>query len=183
MAELQVTGRNMEVAEPVRQYLEKRLDKLNRHLPNLTQVLAELAQESTRSPEKRYVVQVTLNNNGTLLRGETRAPDIYKAIDSVTDVLDTQIERFKTRAYRRGKVLPPESEAETTPDAAELEAVSKIVRRKRFPVKPMSDEEAIEQMELLGHDFFIFYNADNSRLNVSYRRKDGNYGLIEPVMD
>jgi putative sigma-54 modulation protein len=140
----------------------------------------------TKAAEKRYVAQVTINTHGALLRGEERASNITAAIDSVVDVLNRQIERFKGRLYRSKRRTPPTKQlaAELTEPEEEALVVEGrgIVKVKRFPVKPMSPEEAVEQMELLSHDFFIFFNADNDHFSVLYRRVDGDYGLIEPEL-
>ncbi|MDP2744666.1 MAG: ribosome-associated translation inhibitor RaiA [Dehalococcoidia bacterium] len=180
--EWQISGKNMEVSEEVRRHVEQKLGKLVRHLPTLLLSQVEISQEKTRSPQDRYIVQVTLDNRGTLLRSEARASDIYTAIDSVAGVLDRQIERYKGKFYYRGRGgATPRKEEEGAPVAEdEEEAPGKLVRVKRFAIKPMSVEEAIEQMELLGHNFFLFRNSEEQKLNLLYRRKDGDYGLIAP---
>jgi len=126
------------------------------------------------------VVQVTIDSGGTLLRGEERAEDLFAAIDKVATIMGRQIEHYKGKLYekRRGSSLArsePSEEIETRPQR-------KVVKVKRFAVKPMSVAEATDQMELLGHDFFLFFNDDTEKLNLLYRRKDGNYGLIEPEL-
>lgn len=173
--ELHITGRNVDVSPQVREYLQKRLEKVFRRWPRLTQVKAELAQEATRSPRDRFVAQITLNSKGTLLRGQVRAPDLFTAIDQVADVLKRQVERYKGRIVERKKRV-----AEGIAPEREEAPASSIVKVKRFPIKPMDPEEAVEQMELLGHDFYLFLNVATGQFNVVYRRKDGGYGLIEP---
>ncbi len=174
--ELVIKGKNMDITEVIRDYIEQRLGKLGNHLTSITTVGVELTEEKTRSLHNRYVVQVTVDRKGTLLRAEQRAADVYTAIDSVAAVIARQIERYKGRLYGRKK---PSSLREGLVPGGEP---SKVVRTKRFPIKPMSVDEAIDQMELLGHDFFLFYNQDAAQFNVLYRRKDGNYGLIEPEL-
>ena len=173
--EFHITGRNLEVSPEVREYLQKRLEKVFRRWPRLTQVHAELAQEATRSSLDRFVAQITLlTTRGTLLRGQVRAPDLFTAIDQVADVLKRQVERYKGRIVERKEraagIAPEEEEAPPTP----------IVKVKRFPIKPMDPEEAVHQMELLGHDFFLFFNEATQQFNVVYRRRGGGYGVIEP---
>jgi putative sigma-54 modulation protein len=155
----------------VRNQVQHKMNKLDRHLPNITRGEVKISKEITKSPQHRYVVQVTLNHSGTLLRGEEKAADIYTAIDMVIDTMDRRIERYKGKLYQRGKRIIP---------TLEQEQPKEVVKVKRFTAKSMSVEEAIEQMELLGHDFFIFTNTATKRLSLLYRRHDGNYGLIEP---
>jgi putative sigma-54 modulation protein len=179
--ELQITGKNTKVSAPVRRLLERKIGNLARHLPNITEAEVELSTETTRSQKHRYVVQVTLNSDGTFLRGEEKAADIYTAVNSVVAVMDRQIERYKGRLYHKGRGVSP-TRSEPLP-SAEMEAATpagKPVRTKRFDVKPMSLDEAAEQMELLDHDFFFFLNAATGQFNVLYRRSNEEYGLIEP---
>jgi putative sigma-54 modulation protein len=173
--EFLIKGKNIELTEEVEKYAQRKLDRLGRHLVNISKVKVELSQEKIKSSENRYTAQVTIDHQGTLLRGEEQAADIFTAIDAVTDTVDREVERYKGKLYdRRKRPLSLRGRA-----AVEEEA-SKVVKVKRFPIKPMSPDEAIEQMELLGHNFFLFSNRDTSQLSVLYRRKDGNYGLIEP---
>ena len=177
--ELKIIGKNMKLVPAVRQYIERKLGKLGRHLPDITESRVEVSEEKTRSPQQRFVVQVTIEGSSTLLRGESRGETPLEAIDKVVATMDRQIEHHKGKLYdkRRGSSFAGSKfskEAETTP--------ASVVKVKRFAVKPMPLAEAIDQMELLGHDFFLFFNADNEELNLLYRRKDGNYGLIEPEL-
>lgn len=178
--ELVIKGKNMEISEAVKQYIDRKLGRLDRHLRTITEAEVAIAREMTKSRQHRYVVQVTLNSKGTLLRGEERGMDLFAAIDSVSDVLDRQIERYKGRLYHKGRGTSP-LKAETSL-APETEQPGRVVKVKRFPVKPMDAEEAVEQMELLGHDFFLFFNSASGQFNVLYRRKGGDYGLIEPEL-
>ncbi len=175
--EMVIKGKNMEVAPRVAMYVEKKLGKLDRHLPSITEGEVVLSMESTKSPEHRYVVQATLSSKGTLLRGERRAADIYAAIDGVADVLNRQVERYKGKLYDKGR-----GTAAGGLPGGEAEQPGRVVRVKRFVVGHMSPEEAAEQMELLEHKFFLFLNADSGRFGVIYRREDGNYGLLEPEL-
>ena len=180
--ELQIVGQNTEVLPAVRSRIERKLGKLNRHLPNAVACKVELVEEKTRSPQQRFVVQVTLDANGTLLRGEERGEDLFTAIDRVLTVIDRQIERYKGKRYNKGR---GSSFVRSTSEGMveEESPVDKVVKVKRFPVKLMPVEEAIEQMELLGHDFFLFHNSETRELNLLYRRRDGNYSIIEPELD
>jgi putative sigma-54 modulation protein len=173
--ELSIKGKNIEVTDEVDKYAQRKFERLARRLTNITEVKVELTQEKTRSSESRYIAQVTIDHQGTLLRGEERAADIFTAIDMVADTIDRQIEHYKGKLYdKRKRVLSPRK------GLAIEEETSRVVKVKRFPIKPMSPDEAIEQMELLGHNFFLFVNRDTSQLSVLYQRWDGNYGLIEP---
>jgi len=178
--ELVIKGKNTEISEKVRQYIDRKFSRLDRHLNTITEAEVAIATEMTKSRQDRYVVQVTLSSKGNLIRGEERGVDLFAAIDSVSDVLDRQIERYKGRLHNKGRGSSP-LKAEL-PLTAEAEQRGRVVKVKRFTVKPMDAEEAVEQMELLGHDFFLFLNSASGQFNVLYRRNDGDYGLIEPEM-
>jgi putative sigma-54 modulation protein len=173
---LTIKGKNMDVPENAKAYIQKKIGRLDRHLNNITEAKVELSEEKTRSKENRYVVEVTLDCQGTLLRGEERAADVLTAIDNAHDIMNRQIRRYKDRLDARKKHRLSLGEAL----AVRSEQPESIVRVKRFLIKPMSIEEAIDQMELLGHDFFVFFNENDDRLNVLYRRKGSSYGLLEP---
>jgi len=179
--ELQITGKNLELLPAVRRYIERKVGKLGRHLPNITESKVEISKEKTKSPQQRFVVQVTVDSSGTLLRGEERGEDLFTAIDRVTEVMERQIERYKGKLYEKGRGSSL-ARSGFSEEVAEEQPLGKVVKIKRFAVKPMPVDEAIGQMELLGHDFFLFFNADSEKLNLLYRRKDGNYGLIEPEL-
>ena len=186
--EIQITGKNLDVLPKVRSYINTKLGKVDKYLDKITAFEVVLSEEKTRSAEEHSVVQVTINNHGTLLRAEERGPDTRTAIDKVAERLNHQIEHYRGKLPYANKrqsasirTVPTESEviAEEESDA-EDEMAPRIVKTKRFDIKPMSPEEAVDQMVLLGHDFFLFNNQDNNQVNLVYRRNDGNYGLIEP---
>lgn len=179
--ELQITGKNVKLVPEVRRYIERKLGKLERHLPNIVESKVELAQEKTKSSQQRFIAQVTIDSSGTLLRGEERGDDLFTAIDKVTAVIDRQIERYKGKRYEKGRGSSL-ARSKFNPEVEPAKPEKRITRIKRFTIKPMSVAEAIDQMELLGHDFFLFFNADTDSLNLLYRRKDDNYGLIEPEL-
>jgi len=179
--ELQIAAQNMELSPAVRRYIEQKLGRLNRHLPNIIVARVEIIEEKTKSPQQRYVVQVTLESSGILLRGEGRGGDLFTAIDKVAEVMDRQIEHRKGKLYEKGR-RSSFARSEFSEEVEAMESPRKIVKVKRFAVKPMPVAEAIEQMELLRHDFFLFLNADTEEVNLLYRRKDNNYGLIEPEL-
>lgn len=188
-----IQGRNLDIPSNVEEYITKKISRVTKPLSNILETKVEVAHEATKSKEDQFVVQATLNCNGTILRAEERAGNIMTAMDSVADVLDRQVERYKGKAYRnemakktgrgvsiRDPGLLEEQEASGVPE--EDGAVSKVVRIKRFSLKPLSVDEAATQMELLGHSFFMFLNDTTGEINVVYRRKDGNYGILEPQM-
>lgn len=183
--ELDIQARNMEVTDRINDYIVKKASKLDRFLPAIEETRVELSYEkSARSAADRHIAQITVRGKNLLLRSEERAEDIFAAFDTALDKMQRQIDRYKGKKYRgRGdgrsaaEVVPmPEFETEAEPDEEFL-----VVRRKKFALIPMNEEEAIEQMKLLGHDnFFIFFDADANRVKVLYRRRDGTYGMIEP---
>ena len=176
--ELQITGKNIDLSPTVRRYVECKLGKLSRYLPNIARAKVEIFVEKTKSPQQRFVVQAAVDSSGTPLRSEERGEDLFTAIDKVAATINRQIEHYKGKRYgkRRGSSL---ARSEFSEEAMAAQPRRKVIKVKRFAVKPMSVAEAIDQMELLGHDFFLFFNADTEELNLLYRRKDGNYGLIE----
>ncbi|AEG16820.1 sigma 54 modulation protein/ribosomal protein S30EA [Desulfofundulus kuznetsovii DSM 6115] len=169
---VQVRGRNVEVTNALKEYVEKRLGKLVKYLD-----LIEEAQVTLTVEKDSHRVEVTIPINGIILRGEESTGDMYASIDLVVEKLEKQIERYKGRLYRR---LGRQNTEVKAGDNKKEEDGPRIVRTKRFAMKPMSVDEAVMQMNLLGHSFFVFSNADTEKVNVVYRRKDGNYGLIEP---
>jgi putative sigma-54 modulation protein len=185
--DIQITGKNLEVLPKVRDYIIKKLGKVDKYLDKIMAFEVVISEEKTKSAEQHFVVQVTINNKGTLLRAEERGPNARTTIDRVTETLTRQIEHYKgTRPYANKRKSPSirtntvEIPDANEPDGDESEEEPKIVKTKRFDVKPMSMQDAIQQMELLGHDFFLYNDSDdNNRFNLVYRRKDGNYGLIE----
>ena len=175
--ELQITGTNMEIIPTVRRYVERKLGKLNRHLPNIIDSRVEISEEKTRSPRQHYLVRATVNGNGAVFHGEERGEDLFKAIDRVAAIMIRQLEHHKGKLYSKGRGSSL-ARGEFS-ESAEPEFAGKVVKVKRFAVKPMTQDEAIDQMELLHHDFFLFFNADSEEFRLLYRRRDGDYGLIE----
>ncbi|MEW5865604.1 MAG: ribosome-associated translation inhibitor RaiA [Bacillota bacterium] len=179
--EITVKGKNVEVTKALRDYAEKKVRKIQRFFEGDT-----IDAQVTMDVEKGFhVVEVTMQVNGLLLRGEDKTGDMYASVDGAVDKIERQIRKYKTRINRRLRQTGARLvEAEFPPGgpgvAEEGEEEARIVRTKRFAMKPMSIQEAVMQMELLGHDFYVFSNSDTEEVNVVYRRKDGNYGLIEP---
>ena len=174
---LQVKGKNLEVTDSIRTYAEEKLKKLDRHLAPPTQVELELAVEKNPSISASQVAEATVWTKGPVLRARETSPDMRASIDQLVDKLERQVKRYRDKRRRRNSHAPAQPEAvPVVPDAAG----PLIVKTKQFPVKPMSAEEAVLQLELIGHDFFVFQDADSGDVNVVYRRRDGHYGLIEP---
>ena len=189
--ELFIHTQNMELTTRLQNYIEKKTGRLDRYMPNLNEVQVDLSAENARNAVERQVAQITIRDNrGTILRAEERSSDIFSSIDAVIDKLHRQIARYRGKRRRKwrnnsnadelimAEALPFEEE-----EMIDEEMVATIVRRKRFALQPMNSEEAIEQMELLGHDFFVFFNAEEETINVLYKRRDGNYGLLLPEFD
>lgn len=167
---ISIRGKNIELTNALKEYVEKKLAKLDKHID-----LAE-GQVTLTVEKGTHKVEVTIPFNGMILRGEEETGDMYASIDLVVEKLEKQIIRYKGRFTRKtraeGKSVPVSSE--------EVFEEAKIMRTKRFAFKPMPVDEAVMQMNLLGHSFFVFSNAETEEVNVLYKRKDGNYGLIEP---
>lgn len=186
--ELTIQSHNIEITPRIQSYIEKKTSRLDRYMHNLSEVRVDLAEESTRSAVERQVAQITVRDgHGTILRAEERSNDMFAAIDAVVDKLYRQISRYRGKRRRRIRSgageMPIEEPLPIEEDEAEEIAERKIVRNKRFILRPMNAEEAVEQMELLGHDFFVFFNPDEDAINVLYRRHDDNYGLLLPEFD
>lgn len=169
-----VTGKNVEVTNALKEYAEKKVAKIDKFFEK-SPGEAKVTLSTERS---KHVVDITVQVNGILLRGEERTGDMYASIDGAIEKIERQIHKFKTRINR--KLREENQVVVTTPPQNEEAAAPVIKRTKRFAIKPMSVEEAVMQMDLLGHDFYVFSNSDTEEVNVVYRRKDGNYGLIEP---
>ena len=178
-----VQGRNIGLTERIRKHVEQRAGKLDHYLPVIEEAFVELTHhKSARNANDRNVAQITVRGKGFILRTEERSDEVLTAFDTALDKLHRQIDRYKGKHYHgRGN---GQSVAESVEEPSMMEDTDHlppiIARRKHFQVLPMNELEAIEQMNLLGHDnFFVFYNAVTSKINVLYRRRDGSYGLIE----
>ncbi len=183
--EVEVFGRNMEINDRIKDYVNKKVTKLDRYLNGIEEARVDLAYiKSARSAADRQVAEITVRGKGIILRAEERADDIYAALDKALEKLQRQMERYKGKHYRgrgNGRSAAARVEEETVVEEEIEEQAPVIARRKHFVLTPMDEMEAIEQMTMLGHeDFFVFYNIGTNRINVLYRRRDGAYGLIEP---
>jgi putative sigma-54 modulation protein len=181
--ELIVKSRSGRVSDRHRSYIEEKLTKLQRYLDGIEKITVELDEEQRRSDGAVQRAQATLvAEHGVLLRSDQRSTDLFSAIDDVTNTLQRQIQRYKEKHWRRGKLRRQEGQIVEVPATESAPPISngnpRIVRTKEFQMKPMYSDEAVEQMELLGHNFFVFRDAETGLVNVLYRRSDGNYGLI-----
>ena len=178
--QFQVKGRNLEVTDSMRAYAEKKLSKLERQLPD-PRVELELAIENNPAIANNHVAEATIWTTGPVLRAREASSDMRASIDQLVAKLERQVTRYRKRGRSRRRRAaraegPPDEAIPVVADADE----PRIVKAKQFAVKPMPPEEAVLQLELIGHDFFVFRDADSNDVRVVYRRRDGNYGLIEP---
>ena len=172
---LQVKGRNVDVSESLKAYAQQKLSKLDKHVGDGARLELELAVERNPSISQNQVAEATIWTRGPVLRARETSSDMRASIDQLVDKLERQARRYRDRRRRgAGREQPAEP---GTP--AEEPA---IVKTKQFTVAPMTAEEAALQLELVGHDFFVFQNAETAEVNVLYRRRDGGYGLIEPQL-
>lgn len=184
--QIQVKGRHMDVSPAIRDYATEKIGKVAKiHDRDEMTIEAVLHVEKNPSQKNRDVAEVTARMKGVVVRAEEAAPDMYAAIDLVSEKLERQMRKYKTKLVDRrngGRAVvktAPGDSALASPFAEEEES-GQIVRTKYVDAKPMTSDEAIMQMELLGHDFFVFTSAESDDINVLYRRNDGNYGLIAP---
>ena len=178
---LQVKGRNLEVTDSIRSYAEQKLAKLNKQLGDATLAELELAVEKNPSIAANQVAEITVWTKGPTLRAREASEDMRASIDQLTEKLVRQVRHYRDKRSFRGRrnaTLPVDEGV--PPMAEDTELDSQIVRTKTFPDKAMTAEEAVLQLELIGHDFFVFRNAGTDEINVVYKRRDGGYGLIEP---
>jgi len=179
-----VKGRHMEVRPDVRTYAEEKVGKAARLLNSMVMdVEVELYHERNRSIEKRNVAEVTIHTKhpGPVIRAREAATDMNAAIDLVSEKLERQVLKLKGKLDRKSSAKGAGlAEALPLPENAEQEEPAAIVKTKKMELKPMDAEEAILQLELLGHDFFVFESPDSGAVNVLYKRRDGDYGLIVP---
>ena len=184
---IETLARNMRLTDNTREYVEKKAAKLERYLQEIDEIRVELSHVKTaRSATDRQVAQITVRGKGFILRTEERTDDIHAAFDTALDKMQRQIERYKGKHHHGrgdGRSAAEVFEEEWPVDDETGELLPLIARRKKFELVPMSEDEAVEQMKLLGHDnFFVFFNAEQNSIQVLYRRRNGTYGLIEPVV-
>ncbi|MCE5221995.1 MAG: ribosome-associated translation inhibitor RaiA [Clostridium sp.] len=169
-----VIAKNMELTDALKEIVQKKISKLEKYFE------ANIEAKATLSVQKnRHIIEITIPFNGVILRGEEATSDMYKSLDLVEDKLERQIRKQKTRLSRKHSGSLRFGEINNI-DLKSEEDEGKLVKVKKFGVKPMNSEEAMLQMDLLGHNFFVYQDADSNKVNVIYKRKDGDYGLLEP---
>jgi putative sigma-54 modulation protein len=202
--DIQIHGRNMRVSEKLEGDTRNKLDRLERYLPNIKEARLELTRQNTRRGSDMVVAQLTVRHSrGAILRVEEQGTEgeLSLVVGRAIDNMYRRIERFKGKNSRKGgdrigeryaateaelaaaEEIPAEEYTETVEPAQEMVAELDVVRRKDILLTPMSEPEAIRQMELLGHTFFVFCNAANGEINVLYRRAEGDYGLLIPSLE
>lgn len=182
--QLTVAGKNVQVTPALREHAERKVSKLQKYFDDERPIRAEIVLSTER---ERHIAEVTIQVGSLLVRGVGKTDDMYVSIDAAVDRIARQVRKYKTRINR--KLQEPPKAAKSVEMAA-VDTVAdgsvghtdepRVVRVKRFAFKPMTVDEAILQMELLGHDFFVFTDGTTDEVNVLYRRRDGNYGVIEP---
>ena len=197
---IDIHAKNLDLNPSAEDYIHKKLDRIQRRLPKVDGGKLEVSRTASRSANERVRAQMTLEVGGYTLRGQDTGANLFAAVDAVTDVVDGQARRFKGKMRRgargrraavaNGFASPRAAAADDIADAipsngADADAddeLGAVARVKRFEMSPMSVEDAILQMEMLGHGFFLFFNMDADEYNVAYRRRDGDYGIIEPEL-
>ena len=191
--ELTITANNTTLTDAIRGYAEKRLSILDRRFKDTVPVYLQIRKEQTKKEDDRFIAEVTIKMDRGVIRGETRADSPYTAIDGVSDTVTRQIRKYKTKLDKHGRKSAPgglsqavaeqlaqiEFEDPQEPDVQELE-YGQLVRTKRHTMNAESVEDATDQMDLLGHNFYVFRNKASGDINVVYRRHDNDYGLIVP---
>ena len=171
---LVISGKNLDITEGLRSAIEEKIGKLERYFTDTTEVYVTLSTEKNRQK-----IEITIPMKGSIIRAEEVSSDMYVSIDLVEEIIERQIKKYKTKLVDKKQSALSFSDAFLQEESEHEEAI-KIVKTKRFAMKPMDPEEACVQMELLGHNFFMFLNADTNEVNVVYKRKSNSYGLIEP---
>lgn len=171
-------SRNGGVPETLKQYAERKVAKIEKLFPRAEKIELGYGQE-----RGQYIIEISVEAAGAMLRSQERSSDLHAALDSAFDKVERQIKRFRTRIrdeHRKSETEISAAEPVIEEEESDEPFVPEVVRRKRHPMRPIAPEDAALQMEMLGHDFFVFRNAETQEVNVIYRRRDGHYGLIEP---
>ncbi len=180
---LQINAHNLKLTPKLQTYVEKKTARLDRYMP-IAAVNIDLSEQNARKTTERQVAQITVRDKrGTILRAEERGGDIFASVDLVMDKIYRQISRYKGKQQKRRKAGGIDEFAMLEPVPVEVPAEERepvLVRRKQFSLQPMPLDEAIDQMELLGHDFFVFFSTEDDNVNVLYKRRDGDYGVLQP---
>ena len=171
---LVISGKNIDITEGLRSAIEEKIGKLERYFNDSTEVHVTLSTE-----KERQKIEVTIQMKGSMIRAEETSKDMYVSIDLVEEVIERQLRKYKNKLIDKEQTAAQLSKDFIDEDSYDEEEIQ-IIRSKKFAIKPMDAEEACVQMELLGHNFFVFRNADTDEVNVVYKRKGNTYGLIEP---
>ena len=174
---LVISGKNLDITEGLRSAIEEKIGKLERYFTDTTEVHVTLSTEKNRQK-----IEITIPMKGSIIRAEEVSSDMYVSIDLVEEVIERQLRKYKNKLIDKEQNAAHLSQSFIEADDFEDEDIQ-IIRSKKFAMKPMDPEEACVQMELLGHNFFVFLNADTDEVNVVYKRKGNTYGLIEPMFD
>lgn len=173
-----ISGHNIDVTEGIKSAVQTKLGKLDKYFTDETEINVTLSVEKDRQK-----IEVTIPVKGSIIRAEEVSTDMYASIDLVEETIERQLRRYRKKIIDKQKVAKDNFTSAYIEEEYEDEDTIKIVKSKRFGIKPMDAEEACVQMELLGHNFFVFLNAETDEVNVVYKRKGGTYGLIEPELD
>lgn len=185
MIRFEIHGENLTITDAIRNYIEEKIGKLERYFNNVPNATAQVKVKTYQNSTTKIEVTIPLKN--VTLRAEERHDDLYAGIDLINSKLERQVRKYKTRVNRKNRKndeqeafasLPEEKEAENLQND-DNDSEIEIIRSKNFSLKPMDSEEAVLQMDLLGHDFFIFTDRETDGTSIVYKRKDGKYGLIE----
>jgi len=177
---LHVKGRNVEVSDSIRSYAEEKLGKLGRHLNDPTRVELELAVERNPSIADNHVAEATIWTKGPTLRARETSSSYEASIDQLVEKLERQVKRYREKRSRKGTARRANGHVSDEPSFSAEQLEQMIVKSKQFDLQPLTPDEAALELELIGHDFFVFVNVDTGKTNVVYRRRAGAYGLIEP---
>lgn len=169
-----ITGRNIDVTEGLRNAVQEKIGKLEKYFTADTEVLVTLSVE-----KERQKIEVTIPVKGNIIRSEQVSSDMYVSIDLVEEIIERQLKKYKNKIVDKQQARDSFSPEYIDKDYEEDDSI-KIIRTKKFGIKPMDPEEACVQMELLGHNFYVFSNSETDEVNVVYKRKGNTYGLIEP---
>ncbi len=173
--EIRITGRNIDLTEGLKAAVEDKLSKLEKYFAPETDVYVTLSVE-----KERQKVEVTIPMKGNYIRSEQESTDMYVSIDLVEEVIERQLKKYRTKLVSKQQNVSSVFKQEFLDEVSEEDEEIRIIRSKKFDMKPLYPEDACVQMELLGHDFYVFVNAETEEVNVVYKRKGNTYGLLEP---
>ena len=178
---LEVKGRNVEINDSIRRYAEEKLDRIEKQLPEPTQIEVELTLETNPSIADDHIAEATVWTKGSTLRVRESSSAFETSIDLLSDKLERQVKRYREKRSRRETGRRANGQLSDEPSFSGEQLDRMIVKSKQFELQPLTPDEAAVELELIGHDFFVFTNTDTGKTNVVYRRRAGAYGLIEPT--